>query len=264
MQVALASVIQHMLAEKDIEKPKDIIAPQINPDDPNERVMMPTYYKDMAHLVHSPTGYVTTSMAGQLSKIYDLWQNKDFYGYEIVDRGGTKADKVEQSLLYVAPKPFSISSAIQMKEKGEPTGKQVMSFLGLNKAPGWMTHTDIENKIFDLYNIRNAGTKPYQEREANKAKSEIKELYKAGDAEGAQEKMSNALKDGLIRPSQVRSVIKAAGKSGNASEYFFSRLPYEDRTYLFDQMDEDEKKVYDPKGKLQHQMDQVRNAKEDK
>ncbi len=87
-------------------------------------------------------------MAGQLSKIYDVWNNRDFYGYEIRDTHASKLEQAEESLLYVAPKPFSVSSYKAMDEKGEPMGKKVMSFLGLVKAPGYLTHTDMENKIF--------------------------------------------------------------------------------------------------------------------
>lgn len=262
MTVTLASLIQHMLAHKGLESGKDIIAPQINPDDPDERVMIPTYFKDMAHLGHSPVGYVTTSMSGQLSKVYDLWQNKDFYGYEIVDPHDSKLEQAEQTLLYIAPKPFSFSSLAEMRAKGEPPGKQAMSFLGLNKAPGWLTHTAMENKVFDLFNIRNAGTKPHDQKESNKVKNEIRQLYRDGKIKDAHDAMVAATKEGLIRKSQAHALLKSTGKMGNAAAFLFSRLPFEDRAYLFDQMDDEEKKQYDPKGKLKHQLDQMQKDKE--
>lgn len=262
MQVALSSVIQHMLAGKGLEKPKDIVAPQVNPDDPNERVMLPTYYKDMLHLYHNKLGYVTTSMSGQLSKVYDVWQNKDFYGYEIYDPTAPESEQLKDKALYLAPKPFSVSSMKEMHDKGEPPGKVAMGLLGLNKAPGWMTHTDIENKIFDLYNIRNAGTKPYKEREGAEAKKEIRSLYRDGNKDEAQEKLNEAVKKGDIRPSQVRTLMKNVGHLSNPSVYFFSKLPFEDKQYLYNLMDDEEKKQYDPKGTLERQLKQLENAKE--
>lgn len=263
MQVTLASVIQHLFANKGIEEPKDIVAPQINPDDPNERVIMPTYYKDVLHMWHSgPLKYVTGSMAGQLSKVMDVWNNRDFYGYEIRDEHGSKLEQAEQSLLYVAPKPFSISSYQAMNEKGEPMSKKIMSFMGLVKAPGYLTHTDIENKIFDLYNLRNTGTKPYQEREANKTKSQIRDLYHDGKIQEAQDKVQEAIKDGLLRPTQVQALLKRAAGVSNPSLFFFKTLPMEDKVALYRDMTDEEKKEYDPTNKIGRQVDLLDKQKE--
>jgi len=267
MQVALATLIQHMLAHKDIESGTDLVAPQINPDDPTERTVLPTYIKDFLHIYHSATSkdklsYITSSTAGQLSKLYDLWQNKDFYGYEIRDANAGFLKQAEQSLLYVAPKPFSASSTYEMIKSGEPWSKALLSFAGLQKAPGWLTHTDLENKIMELYGERNAGTKPYNEREANQVKKEIRQLFKEGENDAAHEKLDQAIKGGIIRRSQVKNLVQSARKSGDASQYFFSRLPFDDKRALYEDMNEEEKKIYDPKGKLKAQLEQLQRDKE--
>lgn len=266
MQTAFASVIQHMLAGKGIESGKDIIAPQIDPNDPDQRTVLPTYMKDIFHQYHSITGpdklsYVKSGMAGQLSKLYDLYNNKDFYGYEIRDQHASALDQLGQSLLYVSPKPFSVSSASEMAKSGQPWSRQVMSALGLQKAPGWLTHTDLQNKIFDLYNERNAGSKPYNDRAANEAKREIKKLFKEGENDAAHDKLEQAIKEGLIRKTQIKSLIHDSRKGGDASVYFFSRLPFEDRKALYEDMDMEERQIYDPKGRLKKQLEQMENAK---
>lgn len=264
MQVTLASVIQHLFANKGIESGTDVVAPQINPDDSNERVIMPTYYKDVLHMWHSgPVKYVTGSMAGQLSKVMDLWDNKDFYGYEIRDEHGSLKDQAWQSLLYVAPKPFSFSSYKAMAEKGEPMSKRIMSFVGLVKAPGYLSHTDIENKIFDLYNIRNTGTKPYQEKEANKTKAEIRELYHDGKVQEAQDLVQKSIKDGLLRPTQVQALLKRAAGVSNPSLFFFKTLPMEDKVALYQDMNAEEQKLYDPNGKIGKQAELAEKNKEE-
>lgn len=264
MQVTLVSVIQHLFADKGIEEPKDIVAPQINPDDSNERVIMPTYYKDLLHMAHNgPFKYITGSMAGQLSKVLDVWNNKDFYGYEIRDEHASKLEQAEQSLLYVAPKPFSVSSYQAMDEKGEPMSKKIMSFMGLVKAPGYLSHTDIENKIFDLYNHRNTGTKPYQEKEANKTKSEIRELYHEGKIQDAQDLVQKSIKEGLLRPTQVQALLKRSAGSSNPSLFFFKTLPMEDKVALYRDMNAEEQKLYDPNGKIGQQVELAdKNKKE--
>lgn len=267
MQVALASLIQHMLAGKDIESYRDIIAPRVDKDDPDARVILPTYTKDVVHQYHSLTtedklGYITSSTAGQLSKFYDLWINKDFYGYEIRDRGASKLKQAEQSLFYVAPVPFSYSSMKKQIEEGEPLSKAAMSFAGLQKAPQWITNTDMENRIYERYGIRNAGTKPYKEKEAREVKADIKKLYSAGDDDAAHDKLDQAVKDGLIRPTQVKGILKAGGQKESAAVYFFSRLPYEDKEEFYKDMTEEEKELYDPKGKFKRELEKNQRAKE--
>jgi len=248
MQVALSAVIQKMLADKKLKTFKDVVAPQINPDDETERVIMPTYYKDMLHLWHSKLGYVTTSMSGNISKLVDIWNNKDFYGYEIHDEHDSFLQKRKDDILYFIPKPFSFSSASQMIERGEPTSKVVMSFFGLNKAPGYLTHTDIENEIFDLYNIRNAGIKPKDAKESNDTKKEIRQLYKEDKKDEAQQLADQAVKKGLLRPSQIKFLVSHVKSDENPSVFFFKELPFEDKKYLYEKMSDDEKKLYDPKG----------------
>jgi hypothetical protein len=249
MQVAMAGVIQKMLANKDIENFKDIVAPQINEKDPTERVIMPTYYKDLLHAYHAPGEYLSTSTSGPLGKIIDIWKNKDFYNYEIYDKNGGIKEKAKDILNYAVPKPFSISSSTQMIEKGEPASKVAMSFLGLNKAPGYLSHTPIENEIFDLYNIRNTSVKPLKEKEGNAAKKEIRDLYKT-DKAGAQKLADKYIADGTVRPTQMKYLFSHVDKQFNITKMFFDKLPYSDKQHLFDKMSKEERVIYDPKNKM--------------
>jgi hypothetical protein len=250
MQVTLATVIMKMAANKTPQNFKDIVAPQIDPDDDKQRVIMPTYYKDMLHLWHSRMGYITTSMSGPFSKLMDIWNNKDFYGYEIHDVNGSALERVKNDALYFMPKPFSITSSAKQLEQGQPASKIVMSFFGLNKAPGYLTNSDIENEIFDLYNIRNSNTKPLSEKEGNDTKKQIRELYKSGDKEAAQKMADKAVQDGVLRPTQIKYLFSHVNDNYNPSLFFFKELPYSDKEYLYNKMTDEEKKLYDPKGKL--------------
>jgi hypothetical protein len=260
MQVALAAVIQQMASGKKLQTFKDIVAPQINQDDETERVILPTYYKDMLHLWHSKLGYVTTSMSGNISKLIDIWNNKDFYGYEIHDEHDPFLEKRKDDILYFLPKPFSFSSASKMIEKGEPTSKVVMSFFGLNKAPGYLTHSPIENEIFDLYNIRNQSVKPKAEKEANDAKKQIRQLYREDKKQEAEDLANEAIKKGLLRPTQIRYLFSHTKGTDEPSIFFFKELPFEDKKYLFEKMSDEEKKIYDPRGTFTRQLKQTEAA----
>lgn len=255
MQVAVATVLQKLFTGKDPETFKDIVAPQIDKDDPDQRVVLPTYIKDMLHAYHSPVGYATTSFAGPINAVNSVWNNKDFYGYEIYDPHGTRKEKAEEISTYLLPKPFAITSAKELHEKGEPFGKVAMSFLGLTKAPAYLTHSPIQNEIFDLYRVRNAGVRPHGEREGAQAKAEIRRLYKENKREEAEDLAKKYIKDGLLRPTQIKYLFQHAPATGDISVYFFSRLPFEDKEYLYNKMSDEEKKIYDPAGKFGRALD---------
>ena len=253
-QVVLASVIQHMSLDdddkdKEIKDFKDIVAPRINSADNKERVVIPTYYKDLLHFWHAPTEYVSSGVSGPFGKMNDLWNNEDFYKYNIYD----ETDPIYKQLIdagkYAAPKPFSITSAQKMKEKGEPVSKQALSFMGFNKAPGYLEHSDLESEILDLYSIRNTSVKPLKMKEANDKKKEIREMYKK-DISKAQEMANEAVKEGLLRPTQVTRLFRDVAKNEDAMVFFFKRLPESDKEYLATKMTEEEKKKFNIKKKL--------------
>lgn len=253
-QVVLASVIQGMYLDdddkdKEIKDFKDIVAPRINSTDNKERIVIPTYYKDLLHFWHAPTEYVSSGVSGPFGKMMDLYNNEDFYKYNIYD----ETDPVYKQLIdagkYAAPKPFSITSAQKMKEKGEPVSKQALSFMGFNKAPGYLEHSDLESEILDLYSIRNTSVKPLKMKEANDKKKEIREMYKK-DISKAQEMANDAVKEGLLRPTQVTRLFRDVAKNEDAMVFFFKRLPESDKEYLATKMTEEEKKKFNIKKKL--------------
>lgn len=254
MQVAISSAIQGIATGKKLESLKDIIAPRIDANDETQRVIPPTYYKDLFHIAHDPAGYVTTSSSGPIGKIIDIWQNKDFYNQEIYDPNDDFITRQKEKLHYFIPKPFSITSAVTQIEQGQG-GKAALSFFGLNKSPGYLNHTPIENEIFDLYNIRNTGVKPYKEKEANDEKKLITELYKNGNKDEAQDRADEAVKKGLLKPQQIQRILQRVDNNENPTKYFFQRLPESDKEYLFSKMNEEEKATYDPNGKLATQIE---------
>lgn len=253
-QVVLASVIQHMSLDdddkdKEIKDFKDIVAPRINSADNKERVVIPTYYKDLLHFWHAPTEYVSSGVSGPFGKGVELYNNEDFYKYNIYD----ETDPVYKQLIdagkYAAPKPFSITSFQKMREKGEPVSKQALSFMGFNKAPGYLEHSDLESEILDLYSIRNTSVKPLKMKEANDKKKEIREMYKK-DISKAQEMANEAVKEGLLKPTQVTRLFRDVAKNEDAMVFFFKRLPESDKEYLATKMTEEEKKKFNIKKKL--------------
>jgi hypothetical protein len=261
MQVAAATILQRMYTGKQPQTFEDIVAPRINENDEKERVILPTYFKDMLHFSHAPVKYVTGSFAGDIGRFYDLQQNKDFFGYEIYDPQATMSEKAKEIGSYFLPKPFSFTNLLQMKEKGEPPSKQALSFLGFTKAPKYITNTPIENEIGDLYNMNTNLKRAYEAKGQADVKRQILDLYKGGKEDQAYDLMSKSVTEGKLRANQTEWLLRNINKKADIGEYMFKMLPYDDKLYLYNKMSTEEKQKYDPKGNLKKQFESEAAAK---
>lgn len=243
--VAISSAVQQIFTGKPVTSIKDAVAPQINPHDDTERVVVPTYYKDLLHLWHSPGQYLTSSASGPISKMTDIWNNKDFYNYQIHSEHDSFWQKRKDDMAYFIPKPFAFTSAAQMAKKGESATKVGLSFFGFNKAPGYLTNPEIENKIFDSYNVYNLKVKPKEQKTADDIKKQIGQLLKQGDDKGAEELANKAITSGLLTQGQVKYLHR--DKKTSASQYMYNMLPKDEKEHLYEEMTPEERKKYDPK-----------------
>lgn len=241
---AIGYVTQKAYTGRDPESIKDLIAPQIDKEDPDQRVVVPTYWKDAMHLQHSPGTYLSSSLSGMFGKVYDAWTNKDFYNYQIYDPSESAAQKAEDIASYVVPKPFSFTSAQKMYESGEPLSKSALSFMGFLKAPGYITHPDIENEIFDRFHVYNMDVKPKSQKEGDDKKKEIMAAYNQGDTAKAEQLAADAVKSGLLRQTQVEFLFRNMGSGSDPSKYMLEKLPETERMALWNKMTDEEKLKY--------------------
>lgn len=250
MQVALAGVTQYMFTGTYPKTIKDLIAPRIDNKDDKQRVILPTYVKDVMHLSEKgPVDYAKSSLSGDVSKLADVWSNSDFQKYQIYSPGESLWENTKDITGYVLPKPISISNVQKSIKQGDSKAEMAMSFFGLNKAPKYLTEPLIENKIFDLYNIHE-GVKSKGQKEQADVKNEIKTLYKRGKVEDAEKLANESIERGLLKRSQIAYLKSHKNSSESAAQYFFTQLPDDDKVHLYNQMSEQERKEFDPHGKV--------------
>lgn len=120
------------------EELKDFVFPQVDPNDPNVRLNTPTYWKDVVHLFHDPVGYFKSSLSGDMMRMADIWDNKDYFSNMIYDPDDPLLESAWNVMKHIVPVPISVSSAIQMSERNEPYHLRLLSFLGFNEAPGYI------------------------------------------------------------------------------------------------------------------------------
>lgn len=250
MQVALSAVTQYMFTGKHLQTVKDIIAPQIDEKDDKQRMILPTYVKDVMHLTEKgPVDYVKSSLAGDVSKLADVWSNSDFQKYQIYSPEESLWQNTKDITGYVMPKPISVSSLQKSIKQGDKPHEMAMSFFGLNKAPKYLTEPAIENKIFDLYNSHE-GVRSKGQKEQDDVKKQIRELYKRGKGEDAERLANEAIDKGLLKKTQVNYMISHIGSKTSPALYFFDKLPDDDKMYLYKEMTEKERLQFDPHGKV--------------
>lgn len=141
------------LAETADDVAKNMTFPRIDKDDPSQRVSIPTYWKDMVHLLHNIPDYIHSSMTGEIGRAMDTWNNRDFYGRQVYNPDDPLLIRVKDIMEHMIPVPFSLGSFVSAKQSGASNVKSAAGFLGYTKAPYYVSHTKAEQKADEL--IRN-------------------------------------------------------------------------------------------------------------
>ncbi len=146
MTAAFSYVMQKALTGKDPQSLADLTDPQIDPKDPKVRISMPTYVKDLIHIAHSPTAYISSSLSGWIGKMAEIWKNKDFYGTKVYNEDDSLAQKATDISKHLAGGflPFSVRGYKNLSDQQVSAVRKVLPMLGLTPAPKYITQTDAE------------------------------------------------------------------------------------------------------------------------
>lgn len=192
---------------------RDLINPRIDAHDDSKRMSPPTYFRDIESLRHSPSGYVTSSMAGEWGRIYDVWRNKDFQGYEIRTPGDPLGQQVWDVVGHVFPAPIGPAKAIKDIKK-EGVGKAAREFAGFTDAPRYVGQSEgsqlLDKKLDEQFTKE--APRPKAEREQLRLKSEIRQLGST-DPQAAGKALVNAVRAGKLTQKQAEWQEKHLGQT---------------------------------------------------
>ncbi len=138
------------LASNADELQKNLTFPRIDKDDESQRVSIPTYWKDLVHARHSLVNYIKSSMTGEIGRITDIWDNKDFYGNKVYNEDDPFIKRTKDKFEHLFPVPFNVSSFQASRESGETSARSALGFTGFTKAPYYISHTPAEIKAAEL------------------------------------------------------------------------------------------------------------------
>lgn len=146
LTAALGSIIQKMFTGKDPENLTDLVFPQIDKGDAKIRVSLPTYFKDLVHLKHSPSGLVTSSFASWMGGIADLWRNSDYYGVKIRNEDDPMLKQALDMAKHEGASllPFSVRGYKRMSDEDVGQLRKILALGAMTPAPRYISDTPAE------------------------------------------------------------------------------------------------------------------------
>ena len=168
----------------------------------------------------------------------DMFQNKDYYGTEIRNPNDSTVKQIGELLQYQAQQfiPFTITNLIQRQKAGDSSwSAYLQSFSGITPAPGYITRSPIQTRIYNLYDLRNGGgTQNQAQSQAQQLKSQIRNAYWLGDSKKANDLLQQAIDQGIIKPNGAAQFIKDADLPNDLK--LFQLLPDTDQASLLKDM----------------------------
>ena len=234
---ALGGAIHTIATGKKPEQMKDFIYPIIDKAS-GIRVSVPTYWRDMVSAAHSPLGYVKSGMSGEIGRVADIWQNKDFYGNEVYSADDPLPRKTLDVIEHLFPIPFSVASAKQAKQQGGSEAAKVAGYAGFTKAPSWLEQTPMQQRMRQYMNdARPTGSRTRQQAQSDQLRADIlRGLRRGTDMTGV---IDTALQHGMLSGQQVRSMYRGSMEDPDARG--FQRMNINQATDLISLANKDER-----------------------
>ena len=216
---ALGAMYQYLKTGEPPRDTRDLFMPrtgQLRHDGSEERVMLPTYMKDIAPLAYAAGRrgmFGFTSRLGQmaLNKLHpifnmlgQMWQNKDYYGTEIRNEDDTAVQTLLKEAKFIGKQfqPFSFRG-VQRRTGG--TGEKLEAVGGIMPAPKEMTMTAAEEVAQHIWvgKFAQAPRTPEQ-TEATKQRADLAVRVRQGDRAALWE----AQRNGTITSIQRQAIEK--------------------------------------------------------
>lgn len=145
----IGGTMQYMLTGKGPEELRDYFFPKTGERDPQGRdirLTLPAYMKDVYHYAHDPVGTVTGKVHPLISLAHDMLMNKDYFDQPIRNSDDPFIRQVMDVAGHTIKQfaPIGISQAVASRETGQKFGEQAANFVGVTRAPKWVSMSDAE------------------------------------------------------------------------------------------------------------------------
>lgn len=123
-------------------RPKDLLDyVGFPPDGKDGRLSIPTYVKELFEWPHDPRQTFANQLNGVLSYLNDLSKNEGYFG-QLIQHPGESWPLAALRHLWDVAHPISFRAQERLQKQGASTGQQVGAFLGIQPAPGYISHPE--------------------------------------------------------------------------------------------------------------------------
>lgn len=230
----------------------------------DERLSTPFYPREFAaiakHVQHEGLApglwhTISNKASGVIGLVRQWATGVDWRGHEFRDPNSAWHQQMRDTLAVTLGdlEPISVG---QLRDSERTTKDYVTSITGFGPAPKYVTQTDTEASIAQLYRKYYAPQQtPYEQALVSKDRSKLAKLYDQGKvAEYGDLLDEMAEKYNLTAEEQGRLArnIMRRGVGYNPYLTMFERLTWQQQKRLLDKMSPDERDVYLPKSNRQH------------
>lgn len=188
-------------------------------DGNDNRVVLPSYMKDVYGFGQHPVKTFTNKMNPLLSLLADGFMNKDFYGDQIYDTPDfhtsfmqsllTSAKMAGQLGRYGAKAtlPFGIENLIEDKKRGAGASEKAMAFVGITPASREAVRSRAQNLMHDALARRAPQLTP-DEANAAKIRADLRDKVRTQGAAAAMAELRAHVRDGTLSSRQVQAILQ--------------------------------------------------------
>jgi hypothetical protein len=217
---------------------------EVNASGVEERLQLPSYFKDAMGATHHPFRTIGAKLAAPIHILTDLIQNKDYWGTQIYDPHDWVGQRGIDVIKYIGKTsaPFALQSYGQ-GAKGGP-GRFGLSLLGVRPVPREYAETPAQGVIDEYSQMERASVTTKEVAAQKKLKSDLTKMAREGDQEGFETAASEAVSQGKLTTAQVKDIVNQSQAPPGMSR--FIGLPLEWQVRAMKEASDYEKEKWAP------------------
>ncbi len=232
----MGAALQYLLTGEGPDDVKDMFFPRTgrkNADGSAERLSIPSYVKDEFAFAKHPLETVQHKLHPFFSEAAELWQNKDFYGTQIINPDHDAVHQAEDLAGYILKgfTPYAVTSAVKSAQTGQSLPLTLAPFVGVAPAPASITRTKFQDFVADN-SFKGAAARTQEQADASKAKHDAETAIRRGEKPDLT----------AFTPKERFQIQQAARKE--VPEIRFHQLSFADKLKAYDMATDQEKQEY--------------------
>lgn len=245
--------------DQDVDLISRVLFPRINPQDPYDRITVPSYVTELYKIMHhlgilgnefEPTKLISGRFNTILGNLMEVYEGQDFRGVEIRNSHDMLAKQAIDSFLHIfAVAPIAMSSAYDdIRREGFKAEKLAYSFMGMTDAPAVAKRSKATSYAYSLTR------KKFSSMTTSNADAAMRDKVSRAAVkygEGDPEDLNNLLYSGDIGTETYKKAIARLKKiNGRPNPRYkkplvaaLKRLSIEEALGVWDEMTDDEKEM---------------------